>query len=196
MSVSVPSFIHLMLGIGCHPTADVSKNVTQTPPNTVNVVQSSAPEVATQQKVEEEDLPQYYQDSPLTGLPRLELYLGDKTLNAELALDTKAFATGMMHRKEIPDDAAMLFVYGVPTVAAFYMKNTYVPLSCAYIDAEGIILELHDLEPLNEESVVSKTDNVRYVLEVKQGWFKKNNITEGTLITTAKGTMLQVFPMY
>ena len=53
-----------------------------------------------------------------------------------------------------------------------------------------------DLADLNGESVVSKTDNVRYVLEVKQGWFKKNNITEGTLITTAKGTMLQVFPMY
>ena len=157
-----------------------------------------------QKKIEEQSNPplkdsegvKLHQDEPLTNLPRLKLYLGDKVLNAELALGVKEFATGMMHRKEIPDDAAMLFVYALPAQAAFYMKNTYVPLSCAYIDPEGVILEIYDMTPLDENPILSKSNDIRYVLEVKQGWFEKNGITPGTLICTERGSLLEVFPRY
>jgi uncharacterized membrane protein (UPF0127 family) len=64
------------------------------------------------------------------------------------------------------------------------MKNTYVPLSVAYIDPNGVILEVYDLEPLNEKPVTATNDNIQFVLETKQGWFKKNNILPGTVNKT------------
>ena len=76
------------------------------------------------------------------------------------------------------------------------MKNTYVPLSCAYIDPEGVILEIYDMTPLDENPILSKSNDIRYVLEVKQGWFEKNGITPGTLICTERGSLLEVFPRY
>jgi len=87
----------------------------------------------------------------------------------------------------------MLFRLPVPQRASFYMKNTVVPLSCAYIDAEGTILEIHDLQPLNETPVPSATENIQYVLETAQGWFERNNIGVGTVIRTAEGPLAEVF---
>lgn len=178
-------------GTGCHQSVETPGGVTNPPV----AQQKSVPAPAAKTAPPEAEEVKLYQDTPLTGLPVLKLFLGSESLDAELALGVKEFSTGMMYRKEIADDAAMLFVYGWPTDAAFYMKNTYVPLSCAYIDSEGTILEIYDLEPLNEESVVSKSDNVRYVLEVKQGWFAKHHIGVGTVITSERGTLLEVFPM-
>jgi uncharacterized membrane protein (UPF0127 family) len=73
------------------------------------------------------------------------------------------------------------------------MKNTYVPLSAAYIDPDGVIQEIHDLQPLDETSVPAATDNIQYVLEVKQGWFKRHNITTGTLVRTQHGELKKTF---
>lgn len=138
---------------------------------------------------------QYHQKTPLADLPVLKLYLGKATLEAELAISLKEIATGMMFRRELADNAGMLFIYPIVSDVAFYMKNTYIPLSCAYIDSEGIIQEIYDMKPLSEESIASKSDKIRFILEVNQGWFKKQGIAPGTLITTEKGPLSELFPL-
>lgn len=73
------------------------------------------------------------------------------------------------------------------------MKNTSVPLSVAYIDPRGVILEIHDLQPHNTNSVVAASDNVQYALETSQGWFERHKIQPGTLIRTEAGSLQQTF---
>ena len=129
----------------------------------------------------------------LPKLPSLKLWVGNQVLEAEIAVTPRELATGMMYRTNIAENEAMLFRLPVPQQANFYMKNTYVPLSCAYIDAEGTILEIHDLQPRNEQPVPSATDNISYVLETKQGWFERNKIGVGAVVRTDHGSLAEVF---
>ncbi len=69
----------------------------------------------------------------------------------------------MMWRTNMPEGEAMLFAFADATPRSFYMKNTYVPLSIAYIDTQGVIQEIHDLHPRNEEPVPSTADNIQFV---------------------------------
>jgi len=179
----------LFFAVGCTETSNPEKTKLQGNTSVSTNVSASVT------KDTENVYPKYWQDEPLTNLYRLNLYLGTNTVNAELALSVKERATGMMHRKSIGKDDGMLFVYPYAGGVAFYMKNTYIPLSLAYIDPEGTILEIYDLEPLCEDSVPSKSENVRYILEVRQGWFKENNVLPGNVITTEKGSLLELFPL-
>jgi len=134
--------------------------------------------------------------SPTNAQPRLstlKLYLGSEVVTAELAMTKPQVMTGMMFRKEMPENEGMLFVFGVPHRAAFYMRNTTVPLTAAYIDSEGTILELHDLQPLKEEAVEAATDNVQYVLEMNQGWFQRHHVGVGAILTTEIGQFKETF---
>ena len=126
-------------------------------------------------------------------LQTLKLYVGPETVAAELALTEVQVGTGMMFRKEMAENDGMLFVFARPHRTAFYMKNTTVPLTAAYIDSEGMILELHDLQPLNETPVEAGTDKVQYVLEMKQGWFKRHNVSTGAVLTTEQGRFKETF---
>ena len=126
-------------------------------------------------------------------LPTLKLWLGAHELSAEAALTEIQQATGMMYRKEMGENEAMLFAFGRAHQAAFYMKNTYVPLSGAYIDSEGTILEIHDMKPLDETPIVAGTNRVQFVLETKQGWFKRHNVTTGAVIRTEYGKLMDSF---
>lgn len=126
-------------------------------------------------------------------LPTIKMYVGAQELTVELARTQIQWATGMMFRKSIGEQEGMLFVFPQPHQAAFYMKNTQVPLSCAYIDPDGQILEIHDLEPFNENSVPASTDRVQYVLETAQGWFKRNQVNVGMAVRTERGTLLETF---
>ncbi|MBO6004048.1 MAG: DUF192 domain-containing protein [Verrucomicrobia bacterium] len=194
------SFISLLvvvsfvcLGVSCHRSSET----TSSPANTSSSLkqEQTASVVKTNTVKTEAQEVQYYQDQPLTNLYVLKLYLGAETLDAELALSIKEISTGLMYRKEMDENRGMLFVYPYVSDVAFYMKNTYIPLSVAYIDPEGVIQEIYDMEPLNEESVPSKSDNIRYILEVNQGWFAKHGIEPGTLITSEKGDLPDLFPL-
>lgn len=134
-----------------------------------------------------------YSDKPLPRLPSIKLWLGKHEINAEIAATARELATGMMHRKEMDESEGMLFILPLPQQAAFYMRNTYVPLSVAYIDTDGAILEIHDLHPLNEEPVPSKSNRIQFVLEVKQGWFDRNDVRIGSVIRTEYGTLRETF---
>jgi uncharacterized membrane protein (UPF0127 family) len=87
----------------------------------------------------------------------------------------------------------MLFVFGGPMRASFWMRNTLIPLSCAYIDPDGVILEIHDMKPLDETPIQAQTDRVQYVLEVKQGWFDRNKVSAGMLVRTEQGSLRDTY---
>lgn len=126
-------------------------------------------------------------------LPTLKLYIGQQVIEAEIAVTPVQIQTGMMFREKIGETEGMLFVLPYPHKASFYMKNTIIPLSCAYIDADGIILEIHDLKPLDETPVQAASDNVYYVLETAQGWFTKNGIKPGMTVSTEVGSLEKTF---
>lgn len=126
-------------------------------------------------------------------LPTIKLFLGPEELTTEVALKPYQLATGMMYRTNMSENEAMLFVFGQPHRTSFYMRNTVVPLSAAYIDPEGTILEIHDLKPLEEQPVEASNDNIQYVLEVPQGWFKRHNVSTGAVIRSQIGSLRQTF---
>jgi uncharacterized protein len=126
-------------------------------------------------------------------LPTMKLWLGAEELATEIATTMLQVQTGMMFRTNMAENAGMLFVFSGPHQAAFWMKNTIVPLSAAYISPDGTILEIHDLHPHNTNSVEATSHQVQYVLEVNQGWFKRHNISTGMVIRTESGTLQQTF---
>ncbi len=126
-------------------------------------------------------------------LPTLKIWLGAKEMIAEVARTSSQVATGMMFRKDIAENEGMIFVFSQPHRASFYMRNTIVPLSCAYIDSEGVILEIHHLRPLDETPIQANSDRVQYVLETKQGWLERNQVGIGAMIRTERGSLNETF---
>ena len=103
------------------------------------------------------------------------------SVEAEMAVKAEDRNHGYMERKNIPDGTGMLFVFEKDQILSFWMKNTPHPLSIAYIDSKGKIRNIYDMTPYSLSSIVS-TVSVRYALEVPQGWYKKNGITEGDTV--------------
>ena len=122
-------------------------------------------------------------------LPTLKLQVGNQIVTAELCRKPLELMTGMMFRTNMLEDEGMLFALPDPQQASFYMRNTRVPLTAAYIDVNGKLLELHDLQPLNETPVYSRNSNIHYVLEMKQGWFARKGVLPGVTILTEQGPL-------
>lgn len=116
-------------------------------------------------------------------LPTKVLVVGEASVRAEIADSDAERARGYMHRKSVADGEGMLFVFSAPQPLSFWMKNTTVPLSIAYISASGLIREIHDLKPLDEKAVGSEYDDLLYALEVPQGWFARHKILPGDRVT-------------
>jgi uncharacterized membrane protein (UPF0127 family) len=121
------------------------------------------------------------------------LFLGPRELNAELALTTAAIQKGMMWRTNIAETNAMLFVFGRPHQTSFWMKNVPIDIDVAYIDTEGLIVEIHQLERLNTNPVLAKRDDILYALETAVGWFKRNGIGPGVAVRTEHGSLRETF---
>ncbi len=119
---------------------------------------------------------------PQHNLPKVSLALGTNTLSAQVAADDRSRELGLMARKQLDSDEAMVFVFPQPRSVNFWMKDTPVPLSIAYISASGRILETHELKPLDENPVPSASSAVVYALEVPQGWFASHGILAGDQI--------------
>jgi uncharacterized protein len=133
---------------------------------------------------------------PTAAQPKLQtmrLWLGAEEIVAELALTGVQTQTGMMFRTNLAENAGMLFVFPEPHRASFWMKNCPLPLSAAYIDPDGVILEIRDLQPHNTNSVVAASERVQYVLETNQGWFGRHNVTAGMVVRTERGTLVDTF---
>jgi uncharacterized membrane protein (UPF0127 family) len=115
-------------------------------------------------------------------LPQTFLEIGDQLVRVEIANTPETMAAGLMHRTSLPPQEGMLFVFPYERTASFWMRNTRIPLSIAYIDREGRILEIHDLTPFREEPVRSRSNRVLYALEMNRGWFESKKIGPGEKI--------------
>lgn len=115
------------------------------------------------------------------GLETVELQVGDKLVTVEIADTQESRARGLMYRKSMDFDHGMLFVFEKEQQMSFWMKDTIIPLSIAYISKSGEIKEIHNMYPLNERAVKSSR-SVMYALEMNQGWFEANDIVPGDRI--------------
>src|SRR3954467_9074047 len=113
-----------------------------------------------------------------TDLPRVRLTTGMHQIDAQVAQTFEQRMTGLMFRKDMPQHEGMLFVFDQPSVQCFWMKNTLLPLTAAFVADDGTIVNLADMKPMTEESHCS-TKPVRFVLEMNQGWFAKKGIKPG-----------------
>jgi uncharacterized membrane protein (UPF0127 family) len=118
------------------------------------------------------------QDRPQTQLPRITLSAGIHQIDTQVALTPEQHAIGLMHRAEMPQGEGMLFVFAAPSKQCFWMKNTLLPLTAAFVADDGTIVNLEDMKPQTTDSHCSQKP-VRYVLEMNQGWFGKKGIKAG-----------------
>ena len=150
---------------------------------------TSAPASAPTPSAIEDLLPKQAQPK----LQTIKLWVGAAELETEMALNGVQHMTGMMWRTNMPENTAMIFVHPTPRPASYWMKNCYVPLSIAYLDTEGTILEIHNLQPHDTNSVVSTATNVRFALETPQGWFLLHNVSTGAVVRTERGSLPETF---
>ncbi|MEW6157320.1 MAG: DUF192 domain-containing protein [Verrucomicrobiota bacterium] len=130
---------------------------------------------------------------PQPKLPTIKLWLGTNVIEAELAATIPQIQTGMMFRTNMAEMEGMLFVFPEPYRTSFWMKNTLVPMTCAYIDSAGVIQELHDMTPLDENPIYAAKDNIQYVLEMNRNWFSRHGVSTGAVVRTPKGSLSQTF---
>ena len=116
------------------------------------------------------------------GLPIVELSIKSAKLKAEVVADNATRSIGLMNRFSLAPDHGMLFVFAQSEPLAFWMKNTFVPLSIAYIDARGVIVNIVDMKP-HDESTYPSAGPAMFALEMKQGWFKERGIVAGDKVS-------------
>ena len=112
------------------------------------------------------------------NLPRMQLTAGEHDIMVYVARSEEERALGLMHRRELPENEGMLFMCDSRAVQKFWMKDTPLPLSIAFLEEDGTILKIADLEP-HDLDAESSEHPVRYVLEVNQGWFDERGIAPG-----------------
>jgi uncharacterized membrane protein (UPF0127 family) len=117
-----------------------------------------------------------------TGLPVIALSIGNAKLQAEVASAPHEREIGLMHRFSLPPDHGMLFVFETAQPQSFWMKNTYIPLSIAFIASDGTILNIEDMAPHDLAGHWSRGPAL-YALEMKQGWFRQKGIAPGSKVT-------------
>jgi uncharacterized protein len=120
-------------------------------------------------------------------LPTTTLTIGTQKLTAEVAMSPAQRETGLMNRFSLKPDHGMLFVFERAEPLAFWMRNTYVALSIAFISADGRILNIEDMQPQTDESHWSKGAAL-YALEMKKGWFADRGIVPGSTVKGLSGT--------
>ena len=122
------------------------------------------------------------QDQPQTNLPRNLLTVGIHQIDTQLAVSPEQHAVGLMFRKEMPQHEGMLFIFQNSSQQCFWMKNTILALTAAFIADDGTIVNLEDMKPQTLDSHCSKRP-VRFVLEMNQGWFAKKGLKAGAKLS-------------
>lgn len=114
-------------------------------------------------------------------LEKKRLVIKNNPILVEIADTKETRKTGLMHREHMPEDQGMLFVFDTPDILSFWMKNTIIPLSIAFISADGVILNIEDMQPHTLDSHTS-AEKALYALEMNQGWFSEKAVTPGDKI--------------
>jgi uncharacterized membrane protein (UPF0127 family) len=129
------------------------------------------------------------QGVPQTNLPTIPIQAGMYVIRAQVATTPEQMATGLMYRREMPQHEGMLFAYDLPATHCFWMKNTLMPLSIAFIADDGTIVNIADMKPQTLDSHCAAKP-VRFALEMNQGWFAKRGIGAGYKLTGPNGKPL------
>lgn len=109
------------------------------------------------------------------------LKVGHKTLTVEIAQTPETRRVGLMNRQSMPEDHGMIFVFDPPQVVGFWMRNTYIPLSAAFVAEDGTVVHIAHMKP-HDESQHSPPSAVRYVIEANDGYFAKAGVAVGDKI--------------
>jgi uncharacterized protein len=118
--------------------------------------------------------------------------VGAKTVRMQLAVKPQEMERGLMERRDLGADDGMLFVYLSPQRMSFWMRNTPTPLDIGFFTADGILREVYPLHPYDETPVSSAGRELKFALEMNQGWFAKNGVKPGAQIDLkALGTALR-----
>jgi uncharacterized membrane protein (UPF0127 family) len=166
------------IGCGKSPAVPSSASAASAPSSTTPAVAEDDPNIPTHAQAK---------------LETIKLWMGREEMITEMCLTGLQRQTGMMFRTNMAENEGMIFVFDQPHQAGFWMKNTILPLSCAYIDHEGKIVEIHDMKPQDTNTIRAATNNIQFVLETKQGWFERHNIKAGMVVTTEKGSLKKTF---
>ena len=127
------------------------------------------------------------QESPQLNLERIKLTSGMHRLDVQVAATPDQRQIGLMFRKDMPQHEGMIFVFEQASQQCFWMKNTLLPLSAAFIDDDGTIVNIEDMKPQTLDGHCSAKP-VRYVLEMNKGWFAKKGILPGAKL---QGSLFQ-----
>lgn len=122
--------------------------------------------------------PAFAQDQPQLNLPRVKIQAGMYQIDAQVALTPEQRQIGLMYRADMLQHEGMLFVFEQPTEQCFWMKNTWLPLTAAFVADDGTIVNLADMKPQTTDAHCSAKP-VRFVLEMNRGWFAKRAIKAG-----------------
>ncbi len=120
------------------------------------------------------------------SMEEIEIIIEDHTFVVEVARTYEQRQQGLMHRKKLGENRGMLFVFDRDEKRSFWMKNTYIPLSIAYVSSTGEIKEIHDMEPESLRSISSQY-SVRYALELNQGAFERIGAESGSMVEFPEG---------
>ena len=125
-------------------------------------------------------------------LPTATILINGHSLVIELAATPTARVCGLSQRSELPPDRGMLFIFPDSRPRSFWMKDTYIPLSLAYLDDSGRILSIQDMTPLQVDKHYLSEQPASYALEVNRGWFDRNGIEVGDIVEISLPLVLQI----
>ena len=115
-------------------------------------------------------------------LPTVQVVVKGQDLTIELATTPEARSCGLSLRDSLPENRGMLFVYAEPEILTFWMKNTRMPLSIAFIDKAGRVVSIQKMNPFPTTTVYASPVPALYALEVNQGWFEENGVGVGDVV--------------
>jgi uncharacterized protein len=115
-------------------------------------------------------------------LPTATISINGHMLTVELAATPAARSCGLSHRDELPQNHAMLFIFPDFRPQTFWMKDTRIPLSIAFLDDSGKIIDIQDMAPMRTDLEYPSSGPAKYALEVNQGWFKRHEIEVGDTV--------------
>lgn len=116
-----------------------------------------------------------------------EIRVENLMITVEVALTPAQITQGLKYRRKLPESQGMIFIFSQPTVVGFWMKDTLIPLSIAFIDREGRIIDILDMEPDDGKISHLPSGPYLYALEMNRGWFERNNIRVGDRVDLGQG---------
>jgi uncharacterized membrane protein (UPF0127 family) len=119
--------------------------------------------------------------APAQPLPEIELAINGHKLIAEVAHTDETRSRGLMHRRMLPENRGMLFVFRDVAIHAMWMMNTHIPLSVAFLDERGVIINIEDMKPHTRDTHPAARP-AKYALEVNLGWFARRGIRPGAKV--------------